>query len=265
AAKVLPGQSYRIRVHAANPVTREPVSGVEVRGKLEFDSADKPAVITLATNSAGDAVLVFHVPGTVNDGGSIKIEARKGKQSRKEDFDFDLDPRARIIINTDKLLYQPGQSLHARALVLSVDKHAVANEDIEFKLVDPESKTVLSGTAKTNDFGVASVDWDLPDSVVLGPYFLQVALSNSDRYGSAQAATNVRISRYDLPNFTVTAKPDRSYYLPGQNASIEVVTKYLFGKELTRGSVKLVREEEGHWDSTEHKWVVNQADTQSGE
>jgi hypothetical protein len=124
---------------------------------------------------------------------------------------------------------------------------------------------VLTGTAKTNDFGVANVDWDLPDSVVRGPYFLQVALSNCDRYGSAQAATNVRISRYDLPNFTVAAKPDRSYYLPGQNASIEVVAKYLFGKELTRGSVKLVREEEGHWDSTERKWVVNQADTQSGE
>src|SRR2546427_3825569 len=87
AAKALPGQSYRLRLHAANPVTRKPVSGVEVCGKLEFDSADKPAVITHATNSAGDAVLVFHVPPTVNDGASIKVEARKGNQSRKEDFE----------------------------------------------------------------------------------------------------------------------------------------------------------------------------------
>jgi hypothetical protein len=214
ADKALPDQSYRVRIHAANPVTRKPVSGVEVRGELEFDSVDQRAVITHTTNSSGDAVLLFHIPGAVTDGGSINVEARKRDQTRKEDFDFELDPRARIIINTDKLLYQPGQSLHARAIVLSVDKHAVANEDAEFKLVDPESNTVFSGTAKTNDFGIASIDWELPDSTELGPYELQVSLSNSDRYGSAQEMTNVRVSRYDLPNFTVAAQPDRSYYLP---------------------------------------------------
>ncbi|MGA9043157.1 MAG: alpha-2-macroglobulin family protein [Terriglobales bacterium] len=265
ADKALPDQSYRVRIHAANPVTRKPVSGVEVRGELEFDSVDKRAVITHTTNSSGDAVLLFRIPGAVTDGGSINVEARKRDQTRKEDFDFELDPRARIIINTDKLLYQPGQSLHARAIVLSVDKHAVANEDAEFKLVDPESNTVFSGTAKTNDFGIASIDWELPDSTELGPYGLQVSLSNSDRYGSAQEMTNVRVGRYDLPNFTVAAQPDRSYYLPGQNASVAISAKYLFGKELTHGVVKLVREEQGHWDSAQRKWVVDEADRQSGE
>jgi hypothetical protein len=265
ADKALPDQSYRVRIHAANPVTRKPVSGVEVRGELAFDSVDKRAVITHTTNSSGDAVLLFRVPGAVTDGGSINVEARKRDQTRKEDFDFELDPRARIIINTDKLLYQPGQSLHARAIVLSLDKHAVANEDAEFKLVDPESNTVFSGTAKTNDFGIASIDWELPDSTEFGPYGLQVSLSNSDRYGSAQEVTNVRVSRYDLPNFTVAAQPDRPYYLPGQNASVAISAKYLFGKELTHGMVKLVREGQGHWDSAQHKWVVDEADGQSGE
>jgi hypothetical protein len=262
ADKALPGQSYQVRVHAANPVTRKPVSGVEVRGELEFDADENRAIITHTTNSSGDAVLLFHIPPGVTDGGSVAIEARKRDQTRKEDFDFDLDPRARIIINTDKLLYQPGQSFHARALVLSVDKHAVANENTEFKLVDPESNTVFSTTAKTNDFGIASIDWELPDSTELGPYTLQVSLSG-DRYGNAQAMTNVRVSRYDLPNFTVAAQPDRSYYLPGQNASVAVSAKYLFGKELTHGAVKLVREEQGHWDSAQHKWVVDEADLQS--
>src|SRR3984957_19005064 len=221
ADKALPGQSYQVRVHAANPVTRKPVNSVEVRGELEFDADENRAVIGHTTNSSGDAVLLFHIPATVTDGGSVNIEARKRDRTRKEDFDFELDPRARIIINTDKLLYQPSQSLHARALVLSVDKRAVGNQDTEFKLLDPESNTVFSTTAKTNDFGIASIDWELPDSTELGPYALQVSLSNSDRYGSAQEMTNVRVSRYDLPNFTVAAKPDRSYYLPGQNASVE--------------------------------------------
>jgi hypothetical protein len=264
ADKALPGQPYQVRVHAANPVTRKPVNGVEVRGQLEFDANENHAVITHTTNASGDTVLLFHIPASVTDGGSVKIEARKRDQTREQDFDFDLDPRARIIINTDKLLYQPGQSLHARALVLSVDKHAVSNEDTEFRLVDPESNTLFSSAAKTNDFGIANIDWELPDSAELGPYALQVSLSG-DRYGSAQAMTNVRVSRYDLPNFTVAAQPDRSYYLPGQTASVAISAKYLFGKELTQGAVKMVRQEQSHWDSAQHKWVVDEADGQSAE
>ena len=138
ADKALPNQSYRVRVHAANPVTRKPVSGVEIRGKLEFDASDNSTLLTHATNSSGDAILLFHIPGDATEGGSVTIDARKGEQAREESAEFDLDPRARIIINTDKLLYQPGQSLHARAVFLSVDKHAIADEAATFTLLDPE-------------------------------------------------------------------------------------------------------------------------------
>ena len=31
---------------------------------------------------------------------------------------------------------------------------------------------------------------------------------------------DVRISRYDFPNFSVSVQPDRQYYLPGQNAEV---------------------------------------------
>src|ERR1700689_220767 len=265
ADKALPGQPYQVRVHAANPVTRKPVSGVEVHGELEFDADENRAVITRTTNSSGDAVLLFHIPARVTEGGSVTMESRKRDQTREEDFDFDLDPRARIIINTDKLLYQPGQSLHARAVFLSVDKHAIAGEAAEFTLLDPEANTVFSTTANTNEFGIASIDWELPDSAELGPYALRVELPTSERYGSAQAMTNVRISRYDLPNFTVAAKPDRSYYLPGQSGSVEVSAKYLFGKDLTHGAVKLVREEQRHWDSDQRKWVADESDQKSAE
>jgi uncharacterized protein YfaS (alpha-2-macroglobulin family) len=270
AGKALPDQDYRVRVHAANPVTRKPVSGVEIRGELGFDAVDKHVVLSHTTNSSGDAILLFHIPSGVTDGGSVTIEGKKrdqtgSSQTRTEVIEFDLDPRARIIINTDKLLYQPGQSLHARAVFLSVDKHAIANEAAEFTLIDPEQNTVFTTTANTNEFGIASVDWELPDSAELGPYSLRVELSNSDRYGSAQDMTNVRVSRYDLPNFTVAAKPDRSYYLPGQNGSVEVSAKYLFGKDLTHGAVKLVREEQRHWDSDQHKWVEDESDQQSSE
>jgi hypothetical protein len=262
AENAIPGKPYYVRVHVSNPVTHKPVAGVQVQGELSSDSDKGSAAIAKTTNSSGDAILLFQIPRDLNDGGSIKIEARKGDQTQKKDFDFNLDPRAQIIVNTDKMLYQPGQSLHARAIVLGSDKHAIAEENIEFKLKDPDNRTVMRGDSKTNGFGIASIDWDLPDSIELGPYGLQVSLPDNDHYQIHEWA-NVRISRYDLPNFTVTAKPDRSYYLPDQNASIEIAARYLFGKDLTRGSARLVRQEEGHWDYSQHKWVVDEADEQS--
>ena len=71
---------------------------------------------------------------------------------------------------------------------------------------------------------------------------------------AGQANVKVRISRYDLPNFAVKAQPDRTYYLPGQNAEVKVNADYLFGQPLTHGHVRVVRETEREWNYKEQKW-----------
>jgi hypothetical protein len=257
AKDALPGKLYSVRIHAANPVIRRPVRDVQVRGELSFDSAGHPVIVKGITNASGDAVLSFRIPRDTNEGGSIKIDAHNGSHVEASVFDFDLDSRVRIIINTDKLLYQPGQALHARAIVATPDKRVIADETVEFRLRNLEDETILSGKSTTNEFGIASIDWDLPDSAELGYYELQVTLPNSDRYESEETA-NIRISRYELPNFTVTAKPDRAYYLPDQNASIEVFAKYLVGKPVTTGSVRLVRQIGEHWDRAQHRYIQDE-------
>src|ERR1700684_623964 len=73
AGKALPNQAYRVRVRAANPVTRKPVGGVEIRGRLGLDTGDESTLLTRVTNSSGDAILLFHIPGDATDGGSVTI------------------------------------------------------------------------------------------------------------------------------------------------------------------------------------------------
>ncbi len=54
-----------------------------------------------------------------------------------------------------------------------------------------------------------------------------------------------RISRYDLPNFAVKTRANKTYYLPNENrAEIEVQADYLFGKPVTKGKVRVVLEKE---------------------
>jgi hypothetical protein len=255
-----PGTKYQVRVQSLNPVTRATVSGVKVDATLSFESAPIQK-LSAVSDSAGQALLTFLIPKTATDEGELKIEARKGKQDASTSFQVELNSRIHGFINSDKLLYQPGQPLHARAVFFDSAKKPIANQDVDFELEDPQSHTFLTAKTKTNSFGIGSVDWDLPESAMLGEYKLSAELGDGGSQSTLEAS--VRISRYDLPNFTVSARPDRSYYLPGQDANIDVAADYLFGKQLKRAKVRLIREEDGYWDSSKHEYVRQTAEEQT--
>jgi len=55
-----------------------------------------------------------------------------------------------------------------RTLALSPTRHALANQDVIFRVDDPENTNVFSDTVKSSRFGVASVDWLIPENARLG-------------------------------------------------------------------------------------------------
>jgi hypothetical protein len=132
------------------------------------------------------------------------------------------------------------------------------------KISDPDSTTAFRAELDSSRFGVASVDWPIPENTRLGDYRVEVNLDD-DKFEESYGATTVKISRYDLPNFSVNIKPDRPYYLPGQDAEIEVRADYLFGQPVKRGHVRLVRETDRHWDYREQKWRTEEGDKYEGE
>ena len=101
----------------------------------------------------------------------------------------------------------------------------------------------------------------------LGDYRIHVLVEGGNEEGkdTSEALYDVRISRYDLPNFTVTAQSDRDYYLPGQNAEVRVRADYLFGEPVKRGHVRVVRETQRKWNYREQKWDVEEGEEQKGE
>jgi hypothetical protein len=258
---VAEGTAYDVRIQTFNPVTSAPVGGVRIKATLTFgDQEESEAKPLLAiTNSSGSALLRFKIPNKVaGDEGEVNVEARGEGNVQKDYFDVGLNKRASILITTDKTLYQPGQSFHARGFVMDANRKAIPDTEIDFTLEDPDESTVFRAQATTNKFGIASIDWSLPDSLRLGDYSIVAALTESDRYSDVESKSTVRVSRYDLPEFTVEAKLDKSYYLGGQNAHLDVSGTYLFGKPVTRGSVRLVEEEDRHWSYSEQKWIVNE-------
>jgi len=67
-----------------------------------------------------------------------------------------------------------------------------------------------------------------------------------------------------LPDFRVTAKPDRLYYLPNQGASIEILAEYLFGKPVANAPVRIVRENSRKWDFRLQKWDIEEGEKYEG-
>ena len=262
--RVSSGKIYAPRVRASHPITHRPLKNVVVKGVININDSDDEISLTSSdiTDAEGFADLSFTLPvDSSGDDFEVNIEGTLGLVTVKAEHDVDLYNQPHFLISTDKPLYQPGQTVYTRLLLLGPSKRALGNKDVEFKVTDPENTVVSSSTLKTSRFGIASTEWSIPDSTRLGDYRLEFSTEDDDYSSGA----TVKVSRYDLPNFRVNVKPDRPYYLPGQNAELEIRADYLFGNPVSKGHVRVVRETERTWDYREQKYETTEGDSYEGD
>ena len=271
------GMPYRTRVQTIHPITGKPVGDVRIDSVVTLETDDQGNGVKLqasgTTASDGYAVLNFVLPARFPQfphelrpaGGSLHVVARRGVLVAEEENEILVDQFPRILISTDKPLYQPGQALHLRALALSPSRHVLPEQMINFRIEDPEDTLVFRDSIKSTRFGIGSVDWPIPDNTRLGDYSIKVSLGDGTGEDSSLTYARVRISRYELPNFSVKVKSDRPYYLADQNAEVRVSADYIFGQTVTRGKVRVVRETEREWNYREQKWEIEEGDKYEGE
>ncbi len=270
--RVVPGQTFRARVRTLHPLTKRPMKSVSVTGKLELEldtDADEDELIINArgrTNGDGLLVLDFKIPEGIklDDGeANLTIRGNKGGIVREVDEDLDSDEqRGTIMLTADKPLYQPGQNFHARGLYFDINNVVVTGEELEFSIEDEDDTVLYRQKVKTSDFGIASISWAIPENAKLGNY--RVVVEADDELRADQLI--FKVSRYDLPNFSVTAKPDKTSYLPADTtAEIAVNADYLFGKPVNKGKVRVVQESERSWNWREQKYDVIEEASVEGE
>jgi hypothetical protein len=264
------GLRYHARVRAYHPLKLHPVAGVHVEGEFHLgdddddDETDKAGRVIRAmgiTDEMGYASLDFDLPRVIASAeGELKVRGRRGDYVQEVEGDIMIDTMPRSLITTDKPLYQPGQLLHARVLIFDSTMHALSSYESGLRITDSEQTTLFRATLKTSRYGVASIDWPIPENTRLGEYDIQ--LGGEDH---PLSSFRFKISRYELPNFTVNVKPDRAFYLPGQDALVEVRADYLFGQKVGRGNVRIVRETEREWDYHEQQWKTEEGEEYEGE
>jgi hypothetical protein len=269
---VFAGVNYRARVLAIHPFTGLPIEGVDLDTELTLElkgDESEPLKLTSRgrTDADGFAVLDFQIPlgAQLDDDGEIKVVGRKHGlvHTAEEDLKNGANDSSFLIL-TDKPIYQPGQDLHVRGILLkgAETRTVVAGSELVFSIEDEEDTLLYRETVKTSEFGIASISWKIPENAKLGDLGILVGNANDDHL----AYQKVKVSRYDLPNFTVRAAPDKAYYLPGEKtARVEVSADYLFGKPVTKGKVRIAQEKEREWNWKEQKYDIDEGESHSGE
>jgi len=267
ASKAKPGNKFPVRVRVNNPSNGSPLHGTAVELTLQLgDDGDNTIKHIVTTDYLGYAVYSFDLPKeTQADEGTVTAEAKRGPYHEEVQLSFDLRSRGKFTLTTDKPLYQPGQVAHLRVLAFAPDKRALAGKDLVITIEDEDGDEQFHETVKTSRFGVASADWRIPQKLHLGNYEIRSKIRGSeDDYDTPEARATVRISRYELPTFAVKADPDRKYYLPGERATIKISANYLFGKSVQNADVRLVKQQNRHWDFKQQKWVVEESNAIEG-
>jgi hypothetical protein len=253
-----PGSPLTVYLRASNAVTKAAVPGVRVRAELNESESGKTGIIRIGTIRAdGSLKLVFPTAKGVA-AYDLEIAGTRG-HGPEQTVSLEIESSDPLTgsVQTDKPLYQPGQTVHMRAAMARVDG-AAPRVDLQWKIRNTEEyNDVFNAEASTNKWGIANLDWQVPENLPLGTYWIEVSTGDNGRQIAGAA---FKLSRYDLPQFRIDLKADQPFYLPGQAATIKVSANYLFGKPVKNAKLRLVEETKYEWNREKHKYEIEEGE-----
>ncbi|MGA1791618.1 MAG: MG2 domain-containing protein, partial [bacterium] len=172
--------------------------------------------------------------------GSWKIRAKVSSDLGSETIteDIEIVRLYKILLTTDKPIYQPGQTIHIRTLTLKKPELLPqADHEIIIEVEDPKGNKVFRVDPRTDEFGVASADFTLGADINMGLYTVRAI--QMEEGVPTQSEKKVTVERYVLPKFKVDLETDAEYYSPGDNIHGVVHAKYFFGKDLDDATVTI--------------------------
>ena len=135
------------------------------------------------------------------------------------------DNDAKYQVYTDRSIYRPGQTVHASAISYIVKKGLDASVpgksmELNFILRDANWKQVAEQKATTDEYGTASVDFELPKEGQTGLYSISV---------NGTGTKYVRVEEYKRPTFEITFPKVNEKYNWGDTVVVKASAKTYAG------------------------------------
>ena len=194
---------------------------VRVTVSLRIDASTFLRVFEGVTDSRGRLTAHFDVPDVTPGTYTLEITADGVENVLAGQVQVRKMPV--LLIETDKPIYKPGQTIQGRVLVLTNDLRP-ASADVSVEITDGKGVKIFRKTLTTNAFGVAPFELDLATELNFGTWKI------TSESGSGSAAVDVRVEKYVLPRFDVELVTEKDYFLVDENISGTVNANYFFGR-----------------------------------
>ena len=224
----LPDDKHRYVV--VNATDGQPIAGAKIELYDQWygfkTKKDKRTVHARLTTDENGEAYFKNVDGNIlistsND----KFTPAKGIYLSRDRYYEKKDNVAKYQVYTDRSIYRPGQTVHASAISYIVKKGLDASVpgksmELNFILRDANWKQVAEQKATTDEYGTASVDFELPKEGQTGLYSISV---------NGPATEYVRVEEYKRPTFEITFPKVNEKYNWGDTVVVKASAKTYAG------------------------------------
>ena len=244
----LPDDKHRYVV--VNATDGQPVAGAKVElYEKDYDvkTGKRKRLVhaRLTTDSNGEAYFK-NVDGEVLISTSAdKYAPAKYIYLSRDRYFEQKDDKTAYQLFTDRSIYRPGQKVHATAVSFIVKKGLDASvlgksKELKFILRDAEWKQVAEQKATTDEYGTASVDFELPKEGKTGMFSISV---------NGTATEYVRVEEYKRPTFEITFPKVNERYTWGDTIVVKASAKTYAGVPVQGAKVeyKVTRRNQMWW------------------
>ncbi len=222
----------QIRYVVVNAISGKPVAGAKLY--IALRNENDYSVVT--TDANGEYIYDFpdkNMPNYV----FATTDEDKAMQSQYiytgfSDHTKDQSTKEKVSVFTDRTLYRPGQTLHVSAvtydLINQETTKVAANRGLSITLRDANNKEIASSQLTSDEFGVATTDFVLPENVKNGIFRIRA----NNRY-----AASISVEEYVRPTFEVTIKKPEIEYKDGDTITVTGTAKTYSGVAVSNAKV----------------------------
>lgn len=224
----LPDDKHRYVV--VNATDGQPIAGAKIElydQRYDFKTKKDKRIVhaRLTTDENGEAYFK-------NVDGMVLISTNNDKFTPARDIYLSRtryyekkDNETKYQVYTDRAIYRPGQKVHASAISYTVKKGLDASVpgksmELNFILRDANWKQVAEQKATTDEYGTASVDFELPKEGKTGLYSISV---------NGTASEYFRVEEYKRPTFEITFPKVNEKYNWGDTVVVKATAKTYSG------------------------------------
>lgn len=245
--EMLPGKKCRVAV--LNATTGTAVPGAKVDVVMSIDRDGKEHVKTFTTDVNGEAYVEYKA----SEPRAYRVYTDEDKAFPRTSMGgrfYYYGNKANVTktnIYTDRRIYRPGQTVHAAAIAYTYNNkvykgEALSGKQMTITLRDANRKEIAKRTVTTDEFGMASADFVLPEGGLTGIYTLRSDLGNN-------IYTNFSVEEYKRPTFKVDFDKPQAKYAAGDTVRLNATAKSFAGVPVqgAKAVVRVVRRPSVYW------------------